>query len=307
MSRVIKIGTRDSQLALWQAHLVQRELETYGYATKVIHIKSEGDIDLSTPLYEIGVQGIFTKALDIALISGTIDIAVHSMKDVPTALANGTIQAAVLKRGDHRDVLIPRDDNDFLDDTNAIATIATSSTRRKAQWLNKYPNHNITNLRGNVNTRLRKLGESDWQGAIFASAGLQRVDLLPKNTITLNWMLPAPAQGAVVTVCRTDDNYTLSACQHFNDEDTAICTKAERDFLRALQGGCSTPIAAYAQIVDDTIHFTGNILSVDGKLKEEVLMNLPLAEADKIGKLAASKIRERGNTVYILNGLKNDR
>lgn len=306
MSRVIKIGTRDSQLALWQAHLVQHELETNGYTTEIIHIKSEGDIDLSTPLYEIGVQGIFTKALDIALIAGTIDLAVHSMKDVPTALAKGTQQAAVLKRGDHRDVLIPRNSNIFLDDTNIIATIATSSTRRKAQWLNKYPDHNITNLRGNVNTRLRKLEESDWQGAIFASAGLQRVGLLPENAITLDWMLPAPAQGAVVTVCRTDDDYTLNACQHFNDKDTAICTKAERDFLRALQGGCSTPIAAYAQIVDRTLHFTGNILSIEGKQKEEVSMHLPIDEADNIGKLAAGKVLEKGNAVSILNGLKND-
>ena len=172
MNRVIRIGTRESQLALWQANEVKRHLEEGGHTTELVLIKSEGDIDLSTPLYELGVQGIFTKALDIALLNDTIDIAVHSMKDVPTQLAKGISEAAVLPRASYKDLFVPKQGFELTDDTIS-ATIATSSIRRRAQWLNKFPNHRIESLRGNVNTRLRKIEENDWNGAIFAAAGLR--------------------------------------------------------------------------------------------------------------------------------------
>ena len=139
--------------------------------------------------------------------------------------------------------------------------IATSSIRRIAQWLNRYPNHKIENLRGNVNTRLRKLKGSNWNGAIFAAAGLERINLRPENSIDLDWMLPAPAQGAIMIVCREDDDYSFESCQSFNDEHTALCTKIERDFLSGLMGGCSTPISALAEIKKDKILFKGNICS----------------------------------------------
>jgi len=168
--KTIRIGTRDSELALWQAKTVQHQLEALGYSTEIVSTKSHGDIELSKPLYEMGVTGIFTKALDIALLNGEIDIAVHSMKDVPTALPDGIVVGAVLKRGNPHDVLVYKGDLSFLD--AEIATIATSSLRRKAQWLHRYPHHNIENLRGNVNTRLQKLADNPWNGAIFAAAGL---------------------------------------------------------------------------------------------------------------------------------------
>ena len=136
MNKAIRIGTRESQLAVWQADLVKSLLEKHGYTAELVFIKSEGDTDLKTPLYEIGVQGIFTKTLDIALLEGRIDIAVHSMKDVPTALAKGIIQAAVLPRASYKDLFVPKNDTTFLNDTHSNAIIATSSTRRKAQWLN---------------------------------------------------------------------------------------------------------------------------------------------------------------------------
>src|ERR1700710_2186482 len=179
MQKMIRIGTRESQLAVWQATQVKDLLEQQGAAAELVYIKSEGDVDLKTPLYEMGVQGIFTRNLDIALLNHSIDLAVHSMKDVPTQLPEGLIQAAVLKRGPVHDLLVLKNNKDFLGQKEYIAHIATSSTRRKAQWLHKYPRHEIHNLRGNVNTRLRKLGEEDWDAAIFALAGLERIGLRP--------------------------------------------------------------------------------------------------------------------------------
>lgn len=264
MSTPIRIGTRDSQLAVWQATEVQKLLANHGYPSELVYIKSEGDIDLSTPLYEMGVQGVFTRSLDISLLNNKIDIAVHSMKDVPTQLPKGIVQAAVLQRGTHKDILVYKGDISFLNDPSSKAVIATSSVRRSAQWLHKYPNHTIVNLRGNVNTRLKKLEDNEWKGAIFAAAGLERIGVRPPNSIDLDWMLPAPAQGAIMVVCRENDANVLGACSLFNDATTALCAKIERDYLRALMGGCSTPISAFAYKEGDIIHFQGNNCSPDG-------------------------------------------
>src|SRR5690554_6668691 len=160
MSKVIRIGTRDSELALWQAHTVEKKLNDLGYITEIIKVKSEGDIILDKPLYELGITGVFTKTLDIALISKKIDIAVHSMKDVPTTLANGVIQTAVLERASPYDILVFNENTDFLKQEKAI--VATGSLRRKAQWLNQFPAHQIPDLRGNVITRLQKLNDNHW-------------------------------------------------------------------------------------------------------------------------------------------------
>ncbi len=304
MKKIIRIGTRDSQLAVWQATLVQGLLKQHGYDAELVYIKSEGDTDLVTPLYEIGVQGIFTRALDIALLNGQIDIAVHSMKDVPTVPAKGIVPAAVLPRASYKDILVPKEHADFLDDLQSIATIATSSTRRKAQWLNRYPNHSIDNLRGNVNTRLQKVKDNNWQGAIFAAAGLERIDLRPENAVDLDWMLPAPAQGAIMVVCKDGDEYSLEACKNFHDEDTALCTQIERDFLRALMGGCSTPISGLAEIKGSNVQFRGNILTPDGWLKKEVSLLAIKTNAKEMGKIAAETIIANGGQ-EILDQLRN--
>lgn len=285
----IRIGTRESQLAVWQATTVKDLLQQYGYPSKLVFIKSEGDTNLQTPLYEMGVQGIFTKALDIALLNKEIDIAVHSMKDVPTVLAKGVVQAATLPRASYRDILIPKTDASFLGN-GSNAVIATSSIRRKAQWLNRYPEHTIEDIRGNVNTRLRKVLENNWHGAIFAAAGLERIGLRPENAVELDWMLPAPAQGAIIVVCREGETVYLDACNHFNDTETVLCTAIERDFLRALLGGCATPISALAQVVGDKVSFRGNILSTDGARKKEVSLSLPIDEAQKMGIIAAEQL-----------------
>jgi hydroxymethylbilane synthase len=294
METPIRIGTRESQLAVWQATQVQQLLEKEGFPAVLVPIRSEGDIDLKTPLYAMGIQGIFTRSLDLALLNRSIDMAVHSMKDVPTQLAEGIRQAAVLKRGPVHDLLVYKRDTEFLKEKNAIAQIATSSIRRKAQWLHRYPAHQIHDLRGNVNTRLRKLAEETWDAAIFAQAGLERINLRPEKSVVLDWMLPAPAQGAVFVACREDDEWHYSLCQPMNDPDTALCTKIERDYLRTLLGGCSTPISALAEIEDGDLYFSGQLLSLDGRENITIEKILPAEVAAGIGKTAAEELLERG-------------
>ena len=300
----LRIGTRDSQLAVWQATLVQGLLQKAGVSSELVYMKSEGDIDTVTPLYALGVTGVFTKTLDAALLNNRIDIAVHSMKDVPTQLAQGIQQAAVLKRASHKDIFVYKNGIDFLNDPLSQATIATGSVRRIAQWLNRYPNHHVENLRGNVNTRLRKLEENPWQGAIFAAAGLERIHLRPEKSIDLDWMLPAPAQGAIMVVCRDGDDMALQSCQSFNDEATALCVKIERDFLSALMGGCSTPISGLAEVKGNEVYFQGNIVSPDGKQKAKVEKTVALAEASNLGVAAANEILLNGGQ-ELVNRIRN--
>jgi hydroxymethylbilane synthase len=274
-NKIIRIGTRDSELALWQAHTVQKKLNDLGYKTEIIAVKSQGDIILDKPLYELGITGIFTKTLDIAMINGQVDIAVHSMKDVPTALPIGIVQAAVLARANTLDILVHKGNLDFLKEN---ATIATGSLRRQAQWLNKYPNHTVVDLRGNVNTRMQKLNESDWSGAVFAAAGLERINLKPTDFINLDWMIPAPAQGAMVVVAMGNDEFTLDAVSQLNDIETEICTYIERQFLKTLEGGCTAPIGALARYceLEDSFTFKGSLLSIDGKQKLEIEKIVPV-------------------------------
>lgn len=291
--KTIRIGTRDSELALWQAHTVQKKLNDLGYKTEIIAVKSQGDILLDKPLYELGITGIFTKTLDIAMINGQVDIAVHSMKDVPTALPIGIVQAAVLERANTLDILVHKGNLDFLEGN---ATIATGSLRRQAQWLHKYPNHSVVDLRGNVNTRMQKLNESDWSGAVFAAAGLERINLKPTDFINLDWMIPAPAQGAMVVVAMGNDDFTLDAVSQLNDIETEICTYIERQFLKTLEGGCTAPIGALAKYceLEDTFHFKGSLLSIDGKQKLEIEKIVPVEEWKKLGFNCATEILEKG-------------
>jgi len=295
MSKIIRIGTRDSELALWQAHTVQKQLNDLGYKTEIIAVKSQGDIILDKPLYELGITGIFTKTLDIAMINGQVDIAVHSMKDVPTALPIGIVQGAVLERANILDILVYKGTTDFLE---SEGTIATGSLRRQAQWWNKYPNHTVVDLRGNVNTRMQKLQDSDWNGAVFAAAGLERIHLKPDSYINLDWMVPAPAQGAMVVVAMAEDEYVLDALSQLNHIETEICTYIERQFLKTLEGGCTAPIGALARYneKDDTIEFTGVLLSIDGKEKLEINKTVDISEWKKLGFVSAQEILNNGGT-----------
>jgi hydroxymethylbilane synthase len=306
MSKTIRIGTRDSELALWQAHTVQKKLNDLGYTTEIVAVKSQGDIILDKPLYELGITGIFTKTLDIAMINGQVDIAVHSMKDVPTALPQGIVQAAVLERANTLDILVHKGNLDFL---TATGTVATGSLRRQAQWWHKYPNHQVVDLRGNVNTRMQKLAESDWNGAVFAAAGLERINLKPENYINLDWMIPAPAQGAMLVVAMANDEFTKDAVSQLNDLETEICTYIERQFLKTLEGGCTAPIGALAQYDEekDTIEFKGVLFSIDGKQKIEIEKSVDISEWKKLGFHSAQEILNNGGAelmVEIKNQLK---
>jgi len=292
MGTTIRIGTRDSELALWQANTVKDKLEALGYKTQLLPVKSTGDLNLDQPLYEMGITGIFTKTLDIAMVKGEIDIAVHSMKDVPTALPKGIVQAAVLPRANVHDILIHKG----LDFLASEGVIATGSLRRKAQWLNQYPFHKIVNLRGNVNTRLQKLQDNqDWNGAIFAAAGLERINLKPENHTVLDWMTPAPAQGAMLIVVNESNSYAKEAVEKLNDEKTAMCVHIEREFLRTLEGGCTAPIGALAEFKnEEEISFTGNLFSLDGKEKIEEKATFNVSDYQDAGQNLAHKILQQG-------------
>jgi hydroxymethylbilane synthase len=291
VNKTIRIGTRDSELALWQAHTVQKKINDLGYKTEIIAVKAQGDILLDKPLYELGITGIFTKTLDIAMLNGTIDVAVHSMKDVPTALPHGIVQAAVLERANSLDLLIHKGNLDFLSHDGIIAT---GSLRRQAQWFNKYPTHKVVDLRGNVNTRMQKLHDNPWNGAIFAAAGLERINLKPENFLNLDWMIPAPAQGAMVVVAMEHDSFCREVIGKLNDEKTDICTKVERDFLRTLEGGCTAPIGAFATITDNQIKLEGILLSIDGQTKIEIKKQTSLTNYRNFGVLCAKEVLENG-------------
>lgn len=296
--KIIRIGTRDSELALWQAHTVEKKLNDLGYKTQIIAVKSQGDIILDKPLYELGITGIFTKKLDIAMLNGDIDIAVHSMKDVPTALPIGIVQGAVLERANTLDILVHKGNLDFLESNG---TIATGSLRRQAQWWNKYPNHNVVDLRGNVNTRLEKLHDNDWNGAVFAAAGLERLNLKPENYINLDWMIPAPAQGAMLIVAMQNDEFCKDAVAELNDIETEVCTHIERQFLKTLEGGCTAPIGALAVFVEDEIIFKGVLFSIDGKQKIEINKTVSLGDWKKLGYHSAQEILQNGGIELMAN------
>jgi hydroxymethylbilane synthase len=290
--RVLRIGTRDSILATWQAEHVAGLLNALGHPTEIIFIKTEGDLVLDTPLPMLGGKGVFTKALDDALIENRIDLAVHSFKDIPTRLPGGLTVAAVTEREDHRDVLVLRIGLHLNgdDDLPPGSVIATSSHRRGAQWLGRYPGHTLTDIRGNVHTRLKKLDAGNWTGAIFAAAGLKRVGLAYRISSVLDWMLPAPAQGALAVMTRQDDKQLANILHHIHHRETELCTGAERQFLNVLEGGCSAPVGALAVISDGRINLKTSVLSIDGTMKADTELDAPLAEAATIGKEAARRV-----------------
>ena len=299
--QILRIGTRDSELALWQATQVQRLLEAMGHDSTLVPVKSKGDLELDKPLYDLGVTGIFTKTLDVALLKGEIDLAVHSMKDVPTQLPKGLVQTAVLERASTQDILVHKG-LDFLD---GEGTLATGSLRRRAQWLYRYPGHSIVDLRGNGNTRLIKLIENDWQGAIFAKAGLERIKLLPKDAIELNWMIPAPAQGAMVIMAHGNNERAISISKQLNHEESEVCTQIEREFLRTLEGGCTAPIGAIATIKDQMVYFKGGLFALDGSTAVIIEKQRPLGKSKGFGKSCAYEALESGGT-QLMKAIKDE-
>lgn len=292
--KVLRIGTRDSELATWQANKVAEKLKSIGQESRLVFVKTEGDRDRQTPLPEMGGKGVFTKALDEALMDDEIDMAVHSYKDLPTVNPLPLSIAAVLKREDPRDSLVAPDGIDFLEDENYEAVIATGSNRRRAQWLNRYPNHAVTGLRGNVNTRIQKVQSNEWDGAIFAAAGLLRINLDHHISQYLDWMVPAPAQGAMAVMIREEDLVLQEILRDMNDRETELCTRIERDLLHDMEAGCSAPVGAYASIEGKKVHFEAVALTLDGSEKYEFEKTEDVNKAGDLGNRAAEKLLNRG-------------
>ncbi|MFZ4739708.1 MAG: hydroxymethylbilane synthase [Bacteroidales bacterium] len=279
MENTIRIGTRGSKLALYQAYRVKEELEgKYPEKTfEIIIIKTKGDIILDVPLSKIGDKGLFTKELEVAMFNNEIDMAVHSLKDLPTTFPEGAKLGAVLKRGDVRDALISIN-NRKLSDLTSTDIIATSSLRRKAQLLKINKDFNIVEIRGNVNTRIRKMQEGYCDVMIMAAAGLQRLEMSEfiSELIDPEIMIPACSQGAIAIEIRENDPLIEDLLSKINDEETFITTSAERAFLKTLEGGCQIPVGSFSKVDGNQFHITGFISNIDGSqfLKESASANI---------------------------------
>ena len=299
MNDVIRIGTRDSKLALWQANYAKSKFEKLNIPVEIIKIKSEGDLNQITPLYEFGVTGIFTKNLDRALLNNEIDVAVHSLKDVPIKPAKGLKIDCVFKRANPHDVLVLK--NKEIDFSKKLK-IATSSIRRKCQWLNKYPNHKIENLRGNVDTRLEKLKTSNWDGAIFAKAGLERLELNIKELLLLNWMIPSAAQGTIGLATREKEDTLKEVLKKISCNETMHCVTQERIFLKLMGGGCSMPISAHSYLKEEKLILKTNICSVDYKKSITDISDYSKNDKDA-GLKSYNKILEKGGHEILKSNL----
>jgi hydroxymethylbilane synthase len=283
----LRIGTRASRLALWQAEWVQSSLQKFhpGLQVELTKIQTEGDRILDVPLAKIGGKGLFVKEIEEALLDGRIDLAVHSMKDVPTLLPPGLEMCCITERADPRDCLVLADSADSLANLPQGARIGTSSLRRRAQLLHKRPDLQISDMRGNVDTRLRKMQEEGLDGIMLAAAGLKRLGYEERIGLYLEPTdcLPAIAQGALGLECRMDDEATQALLAPLHHPETATAVTAERAFLARLEGGCQVPIAGYAQLLDDRLELTGLVARIDGSeiLKES--LSCPPAEAAEAG------------------------
>lgn len=287
----LKIGTRNSPLALWQAQEVESKLKTLGFETEIVPIISSGDKNLNQPLYALGITGVFTKDLDIALLNKEIDIAVHSLKDVPTQLPHNIQISAVLERDFPEDVLVRNDDSKPLD--IEVLKIATSSLRRRAFWLKEFPETEFTDIRGNVQTRLKKLDDGIADATIFSLAGIKRMNL----DITyeqIPFLLQAPSQGVVAIASLSDNDKLNERLKTISHKETEICVTIEREFLKTLEGGCTAPIGAKAEMLDGQIRFIGRLCSLDGKNCIETDEIFDWNDSENFGEKIALKVLENG-------------
>ena len=290
--RSIKIGTRNSPLAMWQAREVARNLQNLNYTTDIVPVLATGDKNLTQPLYKLGITGIFTKDLDIALLNNEIDIAVHSLKDIPTELPENIEIIAVLERDYPQDVLVRKKDAQNLELHDL--KIATSSLRRRAFWCKEFPDTQFSDIRGNVQTRLNKLEENDFDATMFSLAAIERMGL-DVHYEHLPIMISAPAQG-VVAICGRSDNAEMKEIfSHINHKPTQICVEIERNFLNTLEGGCTAPLGAFAEINErNEVRFIGRLCSLDGKNCIETDEIFEWNEHENFGKTLAQKVLENG-------------
>lgn len=265
-NQVIRLGSRGSKLALWQAEFIQFEIERKtGRKVEITRIKTTGDMILDVPLAKVGGKGLFVKEIEEALLSGGIDLAVHSMKDVPTDLPDRLAIVAITRREDPRDAFLSMKYRKF-EELPRGAKLGTSSLRRQTQLLGLRPDLSVETLRGNLDTRIRKMEEGRYDAIILAAAGLRRLGWEAKITeyIPEEMSLPAIGQGALGIEIRVDDPDTREAVSFLNDRDTAFAVRAERGFLKRLEGGCQVPIASYGRTEGDSIFLKGMVGRPDG-------------------------------------------
>lgn len=292
------IGTRGSKLALWQAEFIKGELEKQhtGLEIELKLIKTKGDKILDVALSKIGDKGLFTKELEEQLLNGKIDLAVHSLKDLQTTLFEGLKVGAITKRHDVEDVLISKNPGVTIFDIPEGGTIATGALRRRSQLKHLRPDLNITELRGNVPSRIDKFLNSNWDGIILARAGVERLGLEKyiSSIISLDYLLTAPGQGALGIEIREDDERVSKIVAVLNDKNTEMCVRAERQFLKSLEGGCQAPIAAYATVLSNGLLLDGFAGSIDGSVTFRKRLRGKLNEPEILGNTLAKQILDAG-------------
>ena len=300
--KVVKDGTRDSILAMWQTQFVVDELKkvTDQYEFEIISLKTKGDKILDVALAKIGDKGLFTKELEVGLLAGEIDFAVHSMKDMPTALPEGLQISSMLKRHNPADAFVSDKYNSFMELPEG-AKVGTSSLRRRAQLLHARPDLDIHDLRGNVQTRMRKMRDENFDGIILAAAGLERLEMFDeiKEELSYDICLPAVSQGVIGVETRENDEEIIALVQLVNDKQAEICVKAERALLKSLEGGCQIPIGAYAELTEDTVVLEGMVGSLDGKTIIREKISGTQEQCEELGVTLANRLSELGGKAIL--------
>lgn len=298
----IKIGTRGSKLALWQSNFIATELVKNNPNTEIelVKVQTQGDKILDAPLAKIGGKGLFTKELELQLLAGTIDIAVHSLKDVPTELDERFKIAAITRRENPFDAFVSNKFSSF-DELPQGAIVGTSSLRRAAQILILRPDLKIKNLRGNVDTRLKKLDAGEFDAVILATAGLKRLGYDSRIKQTLTQIIPAAGQGAIAVEIRADDDKTFDAVKFLNDAETCAAVKVERDFLKVVGGGCQIPVGIFAEVDGEKISARAVIASLDGKNFVKDTAVDTLENLNDFGKNFAEKLLHNGGREILGN------
>jgi len=294
---LLRLGTRKSKLALWQANFVKEKLEALGCKVELVPITTTGDKILDTPLAKIGGKGLFVKEIENALLSGEIDLAVHSLKDVPITIPEGLTLSAITEREEPYDVLISRNGKK-LEELPSGAVVGTSSLRRQVQIKRRRGDLRVEILRGNVDTRLRKLKEGLYDAIVLAYAGVKRMGLSGEISQVLEDFIPAVGQGSLAIETRAEDERVINFVKVLNHEESWLRAVCERAFLRELQGGCQVPIGAYAWIEGNRIKIKGFISDLEGERFLEGYEEGSLQEAEEVGKrLAQRLLREGGEEI----------
>ena len=304
--RTLRLGTRGSQLAHWQAEWVAGELRRHGHAVELIEIATRGDIDQARPVEEIGTRGVFTKAIQQALVAGNVDLAVHSLKDLPTEPVEGLVLAAVPERESAADVLVLRgersEERGASGETGRLgalpdgARVGTGSLRRQAQLRHLRPDLRVADVRGNVDTRLRKLDEGQFEAIVLAEAGLRRLGLAGRvsQVLSLDDMLPAVGQGALGIECRANDDTTLAAVASLTHAVTFAAVTAERALLAHLRGGCMAPVGALGRVESDRLQLQAVVLSADGSRRLVASETARVGDASALGVRVAEMLVSQG-------------